>query len=65
MTAAERIEALRREIRHHDERYYLDASPEISDQQFDALMRELQTLEAAHPELVVPESPTQPTSFRA
>ncbi len=59
MTPAERIEALRRDIRRHDELYYLQAAPEISDQQFDALMRELRDLEAAHPDLVTPESPTQ------
>ena len=59
LTSAHRIDELRREIRRHDERYYLAAAPDISDQQFDALMRELQTLEAEHPELVTPESPTQ------
>ena len=59
MTPAEQIEALRREIRRHDELYYVAAQPAISDQQYDALMRELQTLEAAHPALVTPESPTQ------
>ncbi len=58
-TPAARAEELRRQIRRHDELYYIDAAPEISDAQFDALMRELQTLEAAHPELVVPDSPTQ------
>ena len=58
-TPAARAEELRRQIRRHDELYYIHAAPEISDQQFDALMRELQTLEAAHPELVVPDSPTQ------
>ena len=56
---AHRIAEIRREIRRHEELYYLHAAPEISDPQFDALMRELQTLEAAHPELVTPESPTQ------
>ena len=58
-TPASRAEELRRQIRRHDELYYIKAQPEISDQQFDALMRELQAIEAAHPELVVPESPTQ------
>ena len=43
--------ALRREIRRHEELYYVHAAPEISDAEFDALMRELQALEAAHPEL--------------
>jgi len=59
LTPAQRIDHLRHELRRHDELYYVHAAPEISDQQFDALMRELQTLEAAHPELVTPESPTQ------
>jgi len=59
MTAAERIEQLRTEIRRHEELYYVHASPEISDAEFDALMRELQELEAEHPELMTPDSPTQ------
>ena len=58
-TPAHRIDDLRRELRRHDELYYIHAAPEITDQQFDTLMRELQALEAAHPELVTPESPTQ------
>ena len=58
-TPAARAEELRRQIRRHEELYYVHATPEISDAQFDALMRELQALEAAHPELVTPESPTQ------
>ena len=56
---ARRIEALRDQIRHHEERYYALADPEISDAEFDALMRELQELETAHPELITPDSPTQ------
>jgi DNA ligase (NAD+) len=56
---AERITELRSEIRRHEELYYVQAAPEISDTEFDALMRELQELEAAHPELVSPDSPTQ------
>ena len=48
-----------REIRRHEELYYVHAAPEISDAEFDALMRELQELEAEHPELVTPDSPTQ------
>ncbi len=59
MTAAERIEYLRAEIRRHEELYYVHASPEISDAEFDALMRELQALETAHPELSSPDSPTR------
>jgi len=59
MSPAERIDALRREINHHNRLYYLDAKPEITDQEFDAKLRELQDLEAAHPELITPDSPTQ------
>ncbi len=59
MTPAARIEELRRLIRYHDERYYILASPEIADVEFDAYMRELQQLEAEHPQLITPDSPTQ------
>ncbi len=59
MTPAERIAALRDLIRYHEERYYVYDAPEITDAEFDALMRELEALEAAHPELVDPSSPTQ------
>jgi DNA ligase (NAD+) len=59
MTPAERIEFLRHEIRRHEELYYVQAAPEISDAEFDALMNELKTLEAAHPELLTVDSPTQ------
>ena len=59
MDPATRIEALRRHIRHHEERYYVDSAPEISDAEFDALLRELQNLERDHPDLVTPDSPTQ------
>jgi DNA ligase (NAD+) len=54
-----RLEALRQQIRDHEERYYVLNDPEITDAAFDALMHELQTLEADHPELVTPDSPTQ------
>jgi len=57
--ARERIEELRRRIEYHNHRYYVLDAPEISDAEYDALMRELERLEAAHPELVTPESPTQ------
>lgn len=53
------IERLREEIRHHDRRYYVDAAPEISDREYDRLMERLRSLEAEHPELVTPESPTK------
>ncbi len=59
VTPAERIEELRRLIRYHEERYYILDSPEIADAEFDALMRELERLEAEHPDLVTADSPTQ------
>ena len=54
-----RVDWLRGEIRHHDERYYGHDAPEISDADYDALVRELRALEEAHPDLVTPDSPTQ------
>jgi DNA ligase (NAD+) len=54
-----RVDSLRRLIRYHNDRYYRDDAPEISDAEYDALFRELSQLEAAHPELFDPESPTQ------
>jgi DNA ligase (NAD+) len=59
MTPAERIEGLRRQIRHHEERYYVLSDPEISDAEFDALMKQLERLEAEHPALVTADSPTR------
>ncbi len=62
MAAAEirrRIEALRQEIRRHDYLYFVKDRPEISDQEYDRLFRELLDLEAAHPDLVTPDSPSQ------
>ena len=59
MTPAERVTQLRAEIRRHEELYYVHATPEISDGEFDALMRELQALETEHPDLSSPDSPTQ------
>ena len=55
----QRAEKLRGEINHHNYRYYVLDSPVVSDAQYDRLLRELQALEAAHPELVRPDSPTQ------
>ena len=46
----EKIEELRRTLDYHNHKYYVENSPEISDREFDVLMRELQELEAAHPE---------------
>jgi DNA ligase (NAD+) len=57
--AARGIEKLRRQLRHHEHLYYVLDAPEISDAAYDALMNELKRLEAAHPELVTPDSPTQ------
>jgi DNA ligase (NAD+) len=54
-----KIEALREKIRHHEYRYYVLDDPEISDADFDALMNELKRIEAEHPELITPDSPTQ------
>lgn len=54
----QRVERLRDEIREHDYRYYVLAEPTIADAAYDALLRELQDLEAAHPELRTPDSPT-------
>ena len=54
-----KIESLREKIRHHEYRYYVLDDPEISDAEFDLLMNELKKLEAEHPELVTPDSPTQ------
>ena len=57
--ALDRIEELRSELRHHDRLYYSLAKPEISDQEYDRLFRELVDLETAHPDRVTPDSPTQ------
>jgi len=53
------IEALREEIRGHDERYYVQDNPEITDAEYDALVTRLKELEQQHPELITPDSPTQ------
>lgn len=55
----QRIEHLRDEIRRHEYLYYVLDQPEITDAEFDRLVRELQELEKAHPEFVTPDSPTQ------
>ncbi|MFA5161632.1 MAG: NAD-dependent DNA ligase LigA [Elusimicrobiales bacterium] len=59
MNPENRIEQLRREIRRHDALYYVNDAPEISDNEYDALMRELRGLEAANPHLLTPDSPTR------
>lgn len=58
-TVAERIKTLKAAILHHNRRYYQLDAPEITDTQYDALMRELQALEAEFPSLAAPDSPTQ------
>jgi DNA ligase (NAD+) len=55
----QRIEELRKTINYHNYRYYVLDSPEISDAEYDGLMQELKQLEAGHPRLVTPDSPTQ------
>ena len=53
------IEQLREELRRHEHLYYVADAPEITDAEYDALMRQLQALEEKHPELVTPDSPSQ------
>jgi len=60
----QRITELRDAIRHHEERYYIHNAPEISDAEFDALLHELEQLEADHPDLLTPDSPTQRVAGR-
>jgi len=55
----EKTNQLRSAIRHHDRKYYVENNPEITDYEYDFLVKELQQLEQAHPELIVPDSPTQ------
>lgn len=59
VTAQTRLEELRKQIDRHNRLYHIEDRPEISDQEYDQLMRELQGLEDAFPDLVVPDSPTQ------
>ncbi|MDE2964325.1 MAG: NAD-dependent DNA ligase LigA, partial [Acidobacteriota bacterium] len=57
--AEEQIAGLRERIRYHEHRYYVLDDPEIADREFDELVEQLKHLEATHPELVTPDSPTQ------
>lgn len=59
-----RAEELRRQIDHHNYRYYVLDDPQVPDAEYDRLLRELQSLEQAHPELITPESPTQRVGAR-
>src|ERR1051326_8351967 len=56
--AKREIEALRDKLRHHEYLYYVLDQPEISDAAYDRLMEQLKVLEAAHPNLITPDSPT-------
>jgi DNA ligase (NAD+) len=63
--AGERAEELRAQLEHHNHRYYVLDDPEVGDDVYDALIDELRTLEAEHPELQTPDSPTQRVGGRA
>jgi DNA ligase (NAD+) len=59
VSPAKRAAELRRQLEHHNHRYYVLDDPEVSDVEYDALLNELRDLEAEHPELLTPDSPTQ------
>lgn len=59
VSARARVDELRRDIRLHEERYYVLNNPLLADAEFDQLLQELEALEQAHPELITPDSPTQ------
>src|SRR3954467_1763958 len=59
-----RLKELREAIRRHEERYYIHNDPEVSDEEFDRLLHELERLEAEHPDLVTGDSPTQRVAGR-
>ncbi|MFO7161236.1 MAG: NAD-dependent DNA ligase LigA, partial [[Clostridium] cellulosi] len=56
---AKRAEELRKLLNYHNYQYYVLDNPEIEDYEYDKLLRELEEIEAAHPELITPDSPTQ------
>src|SRR5262245_56262594 len=58
----EEVEDLRKTLRHHDRLYYIETAPEISDREYDALYKALVDAEAAHPDWITPDSPTQRVS---
>jgi len=60
----QRLQELRDLIRHHEERYYVHNEPEISDDEFDRLLHELEALEAEFPDLITADSPTQRVAGR-
>src|SRR5262245_14660672 len=55
----DQIEDLRRQIERHNYLYYVEAAPEISDLEFDKLLKQLEELEKSHPDFITPDSPTQ------
>jgi DNA ligase (NAD+) len=57
--ASQKIKKLRGEIKHHEKKYYVDNNPQISDYEFDLLVKKLEELEKQFPKLITPESPTQ------
>jgi DNA ligase (NAD+) len=59
LTPAQQIEALREDLRHHEHLYYVLDAPELIDAEYDLRMNRLRALEAAHPSLITPDSPTQ------
>jgi DNA ligase (NAD+) len=59
LTAEQELQELRDTLRHHEHLYYVEDAPEITDAQYDALMNTLKKMEAEHPELVTPDSPSQ------
>ena len=65
MTAKEQIERLRRELEQHNYNYYVLDHPTISDFEYDKMLRTLEDLEQANPELITPESPTQRVGGKA
>ena len=56
---SKQLDILRNKIRYHDQKYYVEATPEISDLEYDKLIQQLTELEEQHPELITPDSPTQ------
>ena len=64
MDPATRIERLRDQIRHHEERYYVHNDPEVADATFDELVKELERLEREYPDLITADSPTQRVAGR-
>lgn len=65
MNVEQKIQNLREQIRQHDHKYYVQSAPEISDREYDFLMKELKDLEAEHPEYITEDSPTQRVGERS